>query len=137
MKVFLYQIGAFFLTIVLLFTSVSFTVDKHLCEGHVFSESYFGKATDCGMKDDSYTTKNTDLTSFSKKSCCKNEKSVVNGSIFKKERNLKLNNVILLNPFLNSFYFSFLKLKNVPKINASISQPFTTNYTILYQVYRI
>ena len=137
MKVFLYKIGAFFLAIILLFSSVSFTVDKHLCEGHVFSESFFGKAADCGMKNDSCTTKNTDLTSFSKKSCCKNEKSVVIGSIFKKERNLKLNNAKLLNPFLTSFCFSFLKLKNVPKINASIPHPFTADYTILYQVFRI
>tara|TARA_R110001583_G_scaffold39260_9_gene126000 strand:+ start:3174 stop:3587 length:414 start_codon:yes stop_codon:yes gene_type:complete len=137
MNLFLYKIAAFFLALVVLFSSVYFTVDKHLCEGHIFSKSFFGKATDCGMKDVSSTTTNTALTSYSKKSCCTNEKSIVNGSKFKKERNLKLNNVNLLSPFLISFYFPFLKLNKRPILKASFLIPFTTNYTILYQVFRI
>tara|TARA_R110001583_G_scaffold10851_2_gene49792 strand:- start:1039 stop:1452 length:414 start_codon:yes stop_codon:yes gene_type:complete len=137
MKVFMYKIGVFFLTILLLLSSVSFTINKHLCGGQVFSKSYYGKATDCGMKDDSCTTKNLTLTSFSKKSCCKNEKSVVNGSLFKKAKKLKLNNVNLLNPFFNSFYFPFFKLNKRPILKTSFLISFTTNYTILYQVFRI
>ncbi|MDF1518432.1 MAG: hypothetical protein P1P79_10850, partial [Lutibacter sp.] len=85
------NIAVFLLAALVLFSSVSFTVEKHLCGGQVFSESFFGNAEKCGMDDGLCKADNNNL-SVSKKSCCEDEIQFINGSIFKKEPTVKLNN---------------------------------------------
>ena len=70
----------------LMFTSsVSFSMDMHLCQGHIKSVSFFGKAKSCYPNEQSDQCKNLLQTcdrhrgknnSFSKKPCC------VNASLF-------------------------------------------------------
>jgi len=91
MKKIISNIAAFFLAVLVLFSSVSFTVEKHLCGGQVFSESVFGKAEKCGMEDGYCVMENSNST-FSKKSCCKDESQFINGSIFEEDTALKPNN---------------------------------------------
>jgi hypothetical protein len=91
LKSILTKILIFFSTTLVLFSSVSFTVEKHLCGGSVYSESFFGNPEKCGMEAECCMAKN-DNTSFSKKTCCKDEIQLINGSIFKNESTLKLIN---------------------------------------------
>ncbi|NDP27253.1 MAG: hypothetical protein GZ087_07490 [Flavobacterium sp.] len=91
MKKIISDIAAFFLAALVLFSSVSFTVERHLCGGHVFSASVFGKAEKCVMEDD-YCVALNNNHSLSKKSCCKEEIQLKNGSVFKSESNLKFHN---------------------------------------------
>jgi len=91
LKRILTKILSFFLTILVLFSSVSFTVEKHLCGGQVYSESIFGKAEKCGINDDDCELE-ANNPFYSEKSCCEDEIQFINGSIFEKEQSVKLNN---------------------------------------------
>lgn len=138
MKKIISNIGVFLLTALVLFSSVSFTVEKHICGGHVFSESFFGNAEKCGMEDDLCKEENNNV-SVSKKSCCEDEIQLINGSIFKKESNIKLNNkqqdfsVFVL---VDAVLFSQKENKSTHFKNY-FPPPITRNFNILYQVFRI
>lgn len=140
MKKIISNIAAYFLTALVLFSSVSFTVEKHLCGGQVFSESVFGKAEKCGMEDGYCAIENSN-GSFSKKSCCKDEIQLINGSVFKSESTSKLHN----KQQQNLFAFTLLDYSIFPPINNSriiqfhhyFPPPLTNNFDILYQVFRI
>ncbi|MDT8416696.1 MAG: hypothetical protein RQ864_02705 [Lutibacter sp.] len=133
------NIAVFLLAALVLFSSVSFTVEKHLCGGQVFSESFFGNAEKCGMDDGLCKADNNNL-SVSKKSCCEDEIQFINGSIFKKEPTVKLNNkqqqdlavFVLIEPVL----FSQKENKSIHFKNY-FPPPNTHNFNILYQVFRI
>lgn len=60
----LQKIISAFLAVLLMATSVFFTVDKHLCEGKVWSFSYYGAAKVCDK------AKKVDNSSVHTSSCC-------------------------------------------------------------------
>lgn len=87
MRKLLSKIVATFLSIIVLLSSMSFTVDKHFCGETLVDVSYFGKANDCGMK--------MNMSSESpkmKKKCCKNETEFLEFDSYDKE------NVLTLSP---------------------------------------
>lgn len=139
MKKIISNIAIFFLTALVLFSSVSFTVEKHICGGHVFSESFFGKAEKCGMEDDLCKEENNNV-SVSKKSCCEDEIQLINGSIFKKEPAIKLNNKqqqdLTVFVLFDAVLFSQIENKSAHFKNY-FPPPITHNFNILYQVFRI
>ncbi|MHB1105335.1 MAG: HYC_CC_PP family protein [Lutibacter sp.] len=139
MKIIISNIGVFLLTAMVVFSSVSFTVAKHLCGGQVYSESIFGKPEKCGMNDDDCELEaNNPL--YSEKSCCEDEIKFINGSIFEKESSVKLNNKQQQDlSILNSTYtvvFTQKENKSTHFINY-FPPPNTHNFNILYQVFRI
>ena len=60
------------LAIMVLFSTLSFTVEKHYCAGKLVDLSVFSKAETCGMEMPSQTSATT-------KSCCKDEVDVLKG----------------------------------------------------------
>ncbi|NEW80262.1 MAG: hypothetical protein GZ086_12745 [Gelidibacter sp.] len=139
MKKIISNIAALFLVVLVLFSSVSFTVEKHLCGGQVFSESVFGKAKDCGMDEKCCKEENNNLY-FSKKSCCSDEIQLINGSVFEKVTVLKLaNNQQNLFAFtlLNYSIFSPINKSRIIQINNYFPPPNTHNFNILYEIFRI
>jgi len=139
MKKIISNIASFFLAALVLFSSVSFTVEKHLCDGQVFSESVFGKAKDCGMDEKCCKEENNNLY-VSKKSCCKDEIQLINGSVFEKVTVLKLaNNQQNLFAFtlLNDVVFSPTSDSRIIQFNHYFPPLLTNNFAILYQVFRI
>ncbi|MFZ2282795.1 MAG: hypothetical protein WAV86_02880 [Lutibacter sp.] len=138
MKKIISNIAVFFLTALLLISSVSFTVEKHLCGGQVFSESFFGNAEKCGMDDGLCKAENNNL-SVSKKSCCEDEIQFINGSVFEKTPVLKLEsnqqNFIVFN-IIDAGLFS-QKEKESTHFKNYLPPPNTHNFNILYQVFRI
>lgn len=140
MKKIISNIAALFLTALVLFSSVSFTVEKHLCGGQIFSESVFGKAKDCGMED-GYCTKENSNSSFSKKSCCKDEIQLINGSVFKSESTLKFDNKqqqnLVVFTLINQSVFSPINNSRIIQFHHYSPPPLTNNFDILYQVFRI
>ena len=122
-----------------MFSSVSFTVEKHLCGGQVYSESIFGKAEKCGINDDDCELE-ANNPFYSEKSCCEDEIQFINGSIFEKEPSVKLNNkqqqdftisVLIDNGLITKEFNESTHFKNyLPPAN-------NNNFNILYQVFRI
>jgi len=122
-----------------LFSSVSFTVEKHLCGGQVYSESIFGKAEKCGINDDDCELE-ANNPFYSEKSCCEDEIQFINGSIFEKEQSVKLNNkqqqdftisVLIDNGLITKEFNESTHFKNY------LLPPNKNNFNILYQVFRI
>jgi len=138
LKSILTKILAFFLTALLLFSSVSFTLEKHFCGGQIYSESLLGKAEKCGMEAECCMAEN-DITSFSKKSCCKDEIHLLNGSIFEKESPIKLFNKqkdLSLFVLIYAAFFSQKENRSTHFKNY-FPPPNTHNFNILYQIFRI
>ena len=138
MKSNLTKISAFFLTALLLFSTISFTVEKHFCGGLIYSESLLGKAEKCVMEAECCLAENEN-TSFSKKSCCKDEIHLINGSIFEKESPIKLfykQNYLSLFVLIDAALFSQKENRSTHFKNY-FPPPNTHNFNILYQVFRI
>ena len=96
------------LSFLVLFSTLSFTVEKHYCGDNLVDVSVFSEAKKCGMEI------STDTETI-QKSCCKDEVDVVKG-----QDDLKLNTNTDLLPvqvlFLQSFVYGFNTLfESLPK----------------------
>lgn len=63
------------LAIVVLFSTVSFTIEKHYCGNTLVDTAIFSQVKKCGME----MQKETSTDTLKKKSCCKDEIEVVKG----------------------------------------------------------
>jgi len=72
MKQFLHKIASLLMAFVVLFSTLSFTVDMHYCGDRLVDTAVFSKAKTCGMEMESTT--NTDCETV-KKDCC-NEQQI-------------------------------------------------------------
>ena len=66
------KIASIILAFLVLFSTFSFTVEKHYCGDFLVDVSYLGKAEGCGMKMDLIDT-------IKKKNCCKDEVYKIKG----------------------------------------------------------
>jgi len=83
MKLFAFKTGVFFLALLLLFSSTSFSVSKHFCGGEVISISYYLAAEGCGMEPQKdICTAERQISQVTKTSCCSEETKVLQGSNF-------------------------------------------------------
>ena len=75
MKSFLHRCTSLLLAILVVFSTLSFTIEKHYCGDNLIDTSFFANAKTCGMEmaPDSCDTKTV------KKSCCKDEIKLVKG----------------------------------------------------------
>ena len=105
MKVFIKKISATILSLVVLFSSMSFTIDKHYCGETLVDMSFFGEADRCGMEG---MKMNSDASKMKKKKCCKDETIVIESSTFDKEKLIILEHVDL--EFVFSYAFSYISL---------------------------
>ena len=103
MKQFLQHIASLTLAILVLFSTFSFTVDKHFCGSHLVDKAVFSKAKTCGM----------DMGDMAE-GCCTNEKSSVEG-----QDELKLNFDSLdldQQVFITTFAYTYFQLfETLPK----------------------
>jgi len=83
MKRFLSKMAAFFLAILVLFSSSFVAIDSHLCCGIVVDSSIFGKANVCKMDMVSCKLENTSM-SILKNSCCYNNIDYKYSELFNK-----------------------------------------------------
>ena len=83
MKKFLQKISVSILSLIVILSSMSFTIDKHYCGDTLVDVSYFGKADVCGMDD---MKMKVNPEKMKKKKCCKNETELIESSTFDKEK---------------------------------------------------
>lgn len=107
MKKFFQKLVSSLMALMLLLSTVSWTVDKHLCMGRVMDVAFFTKADDCGMEAALAVLEDDTI----KNHCCDDETFVIEG-----QDDLKLS----FNEFefdqqilLVAFTTSFLKLYRV------------------------
>lgn len=134
-----HKISALFLIFVVLFSTTSFTVERHLCMDNVYSYAFFGHAKECGMKskNDKIETKNNDV--LSEKTCCINDFQVKKTSIAVENNTVQLEKQGV--NFLTSLIFANLGLVERSKqpLNDSIYPPplIENKVSIFYQVFLI
>ena len=78
----LQKILALILAFIVLFTSFSFTVEKHVCMGEVTDVSYFTDADSCGMemKDEECTMDKNNEEHMQQEKCCVNVQELIPGN---------------------------------------------------------
>lgn len=108
MKEVFYKISSILIALLVLFSSFSFTVNKHICGGEVVDVSYFTKADSCGM--DSPVCENNTSTrqKVRKEPCCDNHSEIIQGNdnIQQAQSSLKVPQIY----FLAAFGFSYISL---------------------------
>ncbi len=77
---FLYKILALILAFIVLFSSLSFTVEKHICMGKVTDVSYFGGADSCEMIDENCDVNDSSETKIQKEKCCNDVHELIPGN---------------------------------------------------------
>ncbi|CAM1368661.1 conserved exported hypothetical protein [Tenacibaculum sediminilitoris] len=104
MKKTFHKIASILMTFVVLLSTMSFTVNSHFCGDLLVDISYFVKAESCGM-DMKQETK-ADGCSITKKNCCQDVASVIEG-----QDTLKITSFDKLSfekqVFITSFYYNY------------------------------
>ena len=84
------KISTTLLSLLVLFSSMSFTIDEHYCGTNLMDVSYFGDADNCGSEE---VTMNSSISSVKQNNCCKNETTLLESSIFNKEKFINLQHI--------------------------------------------
>jgi len=106
MKEFSLKITSFLVALVVLFSTMSFTIDMHYCGDTLVDTAVFQKATTCGM--DISKSKSTSECSIVKKICCHDKQIIVDGQ---SEMQLALDKVSFEQQlFIISFVDSYINL---------------------------
>lgn len=113
MKKAFHKVISFSMAFVVLFSTMSFTINMHYCGGNLVATSMFKDVESCGMEQAMATLPHG--CSLTKTECCKNEQSVVKG-----QEELKLNfDTQSLDPhvFVAVFFHTYHNLfESVPKV---------------------
>ena len=137
----LQKILALILAFIVLFTSFSFTVEKHVCMGEVTDVSYFTDADSCGMEmeEEDCTMDKNNEEHMQQEKCCVNVQELIPGNQNEQQaiNSLELDQV----PFILAFTYTFLNLYEVkedPKPFIASSPPIVDkDFQILYQSFLI
>lgn len=76
MKQIFHKIASFLMAIVVLFSTMSFTIDMHYCGDTLVDTAIFKKAKTCGMEMQKPSTKDCSIT---KKNCCNDKQITADG----------------------------------------------------------
>ena len=68
----IHKVFSVFLALLVLFSTVSFTVEKHFCGGELVDSAIFSKAEKCGSEA-------MEVNTSKKRSCCKDEIDIIIG----------------------------------------------------------
>ncbi len=84
MKQKLHKIISVFLSLTVLFSSFSYTVNKHVCGGEVLDTAWFVQAESCGMEmgfceNDTQFSSDTEVSSVNTTDCCQDVHVLVKG----------------------------------------------------------
>ena len=105
MKQVLHKIMSFAMAFVVLFSTMSFTLDMHYCGDTLVETAVFHKAKGCGMEMQSPSNQGCAIT---KKNCCSDEQLVVEGQ---DELQLQVDKISFEQQvFIASFVFTYINL---------------------------
>lgn len=105
MKKFFGNIVACILAVLVLFSTVSFTVDQHFCGSFLVDSAVFTKAKTCAMEINMETSSKVSIT---KESCCTNKKLEVKGQ---DELKRSFNNFdFQKHVFITGFLYAYLQV---------------------------
>ena len=131
MKKVLHKIMAFAMAFVVLFSTMSFTVNMHYCGDTLVETAIFHKAKGCGMEMEKPSTEGCSIT---KKNCCSDKLIVIDGQ---NELQLKVDKVSFEQQvFLASFVYTFINLFEGLENNVSSFEEYKPPL-VIRQLYKI
>lgn len=133
------KIASFAMALLVLFSTVSFTVEKHFCGDFLVDIAYFGNTNGCA---DSLVTDSCDThKKTTKKNCCKNEVEKIEGQDNLKQettKELTFQKQYFLLSFITSYSNLFINLnKHIVPHKYYYPPKLTNNIQILHQVFII
>lgn len=141
MKSISYKITAIFLALNLVFSTVSFAVEKHECGGKITDVSLFGKSEKCSpkMEMEACEIHTSKSLSFNKQTCCKDLQEVIQSSIVV-EKSIKVVDIPVFQQV--SFIVHNLDLfeglaENVIPYQYYVPQKIITDIPVLFQTFLI
>ncbi len=134
MKQSILKITFFVLALLVLFSTVSFTVEKHFCGEFLMDVSFTGNAADCGMEMEKVAT-------TKKKGCCKDEVHQIEGQDELQQfsfEDFDLEKQKFVVAFTHSYQALFLEKNTKKDFYKDFSPPdIPEDYQAFFQVYII
>jgi len=140
MKKLRHKILSIILIPILLFSTLSFNVGKHICMDNFYSISFFGEAEDCGMEMVSCDENILMSDQVSNEDCCDDENQYISGSIVvqNKEINFNTEQHQFFTYFIISSYYLFKSnLNKTFHIKLYPSPMVIKKITVLFQIFII
>ncbi|RZS99793.1 hypothetical protein EV197_1020 [Aquimarina brevivitae] len=129
------------MTVVLLLSTFSFTIQKHYCGATLVDTAWFVKAEDCGMKGMDSLSMMSSNDNVKRKSCCKDELIIIQGQNELKN-NLHVYKVNQTSAYVAPIFLTFEFIPNTETqrvlfINNPIPPPPSNKLHKLYETYLI
>ena len=126
------KIASVVLSLFVVFSTLSFTIDKHYCGDFLVDISVFGEADDCGMS----TAKST-----TKKNCCKDEQITFEGQDLLQLHNIDQMNfdqqlLVATSLVISEFQFFYTQKNEIP-FKAFPPPDIPVDFQSEYQLYLI
>jgi hypothetical protein len=120
MKQMVHKISAFLMALVVLFSTMSFTMHMHYCGDTLVDTSYFIEAESCGMEMPE-TPNTSDDCSAVKKNCCTDKQLTIEGQ---DELKLSLELQMEQQLFVAVFLTSYIQLFEIPEETVTSHQDY-------------
>lgn len=135
----LHKIIALILALVILFSTLSFTVEKHICMGEVTDVSYFSKVDSCGMTADDCALENSSDTKIHREKCCNDVHELIPGSQNEQQalQKLEISQVELILSHTYCYSLLFESKKENTFFNYYLPPLVDYDIQILYQTFLI
>ncbi len=137
MKKVFHKLLSITMALVVLFSTMSFTVDMHYCGDTLVDASIFEKSDGCGMSTES---KIVDDCFRVKKSCCSDKQFVVDGQDelpFSVDK-ISVKKIAFVASFLNTYFYLFEDLgRNAIPFKNYRTPQITKDFSILFQTFLI
>jgi hypothetical protein len=135
----LHKILAIIIALVVLFSSLSFTVEKHVCMGEITDVSYFNEADNCGMTPEDCDMEKPSEPIINKEKCCNDVHELVPGNQNEQQalKNLEIDQLQFILSYTLS---SLILLEEEKELNSFLvySPPLVDkDVQVLYQTFLI
>jgi len=109
MKEVLYKISSILMALLVLFSSFSFTVYKHICGNEVANVSYIVEVDSCGMEMNVCTNSNSSQQEIEKEPCCKDISEIIEGNQNEQRaiQSLEIQQLQFITAFVDSYISLF------------------------------
>ena len=131
MKQIFHKISSFLMAIVVLFSTMSFTVDMHYCGDNLVETAIFHKAKGCGIEMEKPSTEGCSIT---KKNCCDDKQLAIEGQ---DEIQLQVDKITFEQQvFIASFVYTYSNLFEGLENNVSTYEEYKPPL-VIRQLYKI
>ncbi len=136
---FLHRILAFILSLIVLFSTLSFSVEKHICMGEVTDVSYFNNVKSCGMIEDECKNEDFKYNSINKVNCCDNIHELIQGNQTQQQAidNFEIKQLQFIIAYSYSYIDLFEERKDLTPFIYYPPPQVNRNIQVLYQTFLI